>query len=131
MFQPATTALVWAACCLMMAARAVGRGRRIGWWVGMVAAFTLALYSYLFAAFALPAAGVVLLGVLWGWYRERGSRGEGEDGHKVRRNGDRRDDEDPAAGPCAPTDRAHPRHESCRFTILSARNLRSGPPAGL
>ena len=72
MFQPATTALVWAACCLMMAARTPQRGRRIGWWVGMVAAFTLALYSYLFAAFMLPAAGVVLLGVLWGWVRERG-----------------------------------------------------------
>ena len=69
MFQPATTALVWAACCLMMAARTPQRGRRIGWWVGMVAAFTLALYSYLFAAFMLPAAGVVLLGVLWGWVR--------------------------------------------------------------
>ena len=80
MFQPATTALVWAACCLMMAARSVQRGRRIGWWVGMVAAFTLALYSYLFAAFVLPAAGVVLLGGLWGWYRARGLRAGGEDG---------------------------------------------------
>ncbi|MFN8466381.1 MAG: glycosyltransferase family 39 protein [Caldilineaceae bacterium] len=84
MFQPATTALVWAACCLMMATRTVQRGRRIWWWVAMVATFTLALYSYLFAAFMLPAAGVVLLGVLWGWYRERGERGE--------RNGAERDD---------------------------------------
>jgi hypothetical protein len=71
MFQPATTALVWAACCLMMATRTVQRGRRFAWWGGMVAAFTLALYSYLFAAFMLPAAGVVLLGVLWGWVSER------------------------------------------------------------
>ncbi len=87
MFQPATTALVWAAYCLMMACAAPQRGRRLGWWLGMVAAFTLALYSYLFAAFMLPAAGVVLLGVLWEWVRTRRETGrEGEGGHKVRRN---------------------------------------------
>ena len=84
MFQPATTALVWAACCLVMATRTMQRGQRIWWWVGMVAAFTLAMYSYLFAAFMVPAAGVVLLGVLWGWYRREGFAGRGGGAIRVR-----------------------------------------------
>ncbi len=64
MFQPAATALVWGAFCLVAAA-AQGATWRIGWWLAMIAAFTLALYSYLFAAFALPAAGLTLLGLWW------------------------------------------------------------------
>ena len=71
MFQPAATALVWGAFCLVMAGGTISRGRRIGWWLGMVAAFSLALYSYLFAAFALPAAGLVLLEPLVQWLRRR------------------------------------------------------------
>ncbi|MEZ4716614.1 MAG: hypothetical protein R2851_11090 [Caldilineaceae bacterium] len=33
----------------------------MGWWLAMVAALTAALYSYLFSAFVLPAAGFTLL----------------------------------------------------------------------
>jgi 4-amino-4-deoxy-L-arabinose transferase-like glycosyltransferase len=73
MFQPATTALVWAACFLWLASTSMQRHRRIGWWLAMVVAFTLALYSYLFAAFVLPAAGMVLLGPFVRWLRTRGA----------------------------------------------------------
>ena len=34
---------------------------RLGWWAAMVAAWLFAQYSYLFSAFMLPAAGLVLL----------------------------------------------------------------------
>lgn len=71
MFQPAATGLVWGALCLAAACGSPRRLRRLGWWLGMVAAFTLALYSYLFAAFALPAAGLVLLQPLARWWRGR------------------------------------------------------------
>ena len=71
MFQPATTALVWAACFLLLASTTAQRRPRLGWWLAMVAALTVALYSYLFAAFALPAAGLVLLGPLVHWLRTR------------------------------------------------------------
>ena len=65
MFQPAATALVWGAFFQVTALGSSRRFRRWGWWLAMIAAFTLALYSYLFAAFALPAAGIVLLMLLW------------------------------------------------------------------
>jgi 4-amino-4-deoxy-L-arabinose transferase-like glycosyltransferase len=78
MFQPATTALVWAACFLLLAAKTVERSPRLGWWLAMVAAFVLALYSYLFAAFALPAAALVLLGPLVHWLRARRIAAPGE-----------------------------------------------------
>ncbi len=71
MFQPAATALTWSALCLCAACGSPQGARRFGWWLGMVAALTLAVYSYLFAAFALPAAGVVLLAPLWSWWRRR------------------------------------------------------------
>ena len=61
MFQPAATFIVWGGYAL---ARAAGEGdtaRRMGWWLAMVAALTAALYSYLFSAFVLPAAGFTLL----------------------------------------------------------------------
>ncbi len=64
MFQPATMGVVWAACCLAHAWGSAKTSVRTGWWLGMIAAFTLALYSYLFSAFALPAAGLTLL-ALW------------------------------------------------------------------
>lgn len=71
MFQPAATALVWGAFCLQAASGSTRRPRRLLWWIGMIAAFALALYSYLFAAFALPAAGIVLLEPLIRWLRQR------------------------------------------------------------
>ncbi|MBE2238008.1 MAG: glycosyltransferase family 39 protein, partial [Caldilineaceae bacterium] len=64
MFQPATTGLVWAAYCLLRGWQGATRLSRVGWWLGMVAAFTFALYSYLFSALLLPAAGLTLVG-LW------------------------------------------------------------------
>ena len=75
MFQPATTALVWAAYFLLLASTNMQGRRRIGWWLAMVVAFALALYSYLFAAFVLPAAAMVLLGPLVSWFRSRGAPG--------------------------------------------------------
>jgi 4-amino-4-deoxy-L-arabinose transferase-like glycosyltransferase len=71
MFQPAATALTWSALCLCAACGSPQGARRFAWWLGMVAALTLAVYSYLFAAFALPAAGIVLLAPLWSWWRRR------------------------------------------------------------
>ncbi|MCS6827231.1 MAG: glycosyltransferase family 39 protein, partial [Caldilinea sp.] len=64
MFQPATTGVVWAACCLAHAWDGAKAPKRIGWWLGMVVALTFALYSYLFSAFILPAAALTLTG-LW------------------------------------------------------------------
>ncbi len=63
MFQPATTGLVWGAYCLCRAWDASTVRRAVGWWLGMVFALTAALYSYLFSAFLLPAAGLTLLGL--------------------------------------------------------------------
>ena len=68
MFQPATTALVWAAYALQRAWTTPTRATRWLWWLAMIAAFELALYSYLFSAFMLPAAGVAVGG---SWFRER------------------------------------------------------------
>jgi|GEM_PF-571768 len=64
MFQPATTGLVWGAYCLVRGWQSERRWARLGWWLGMIAAFTFALYSYLFSALALPAAGLSLV-ALW------------------------------------------------------------------
>ena len=64
MFQPATTALVWAGCCLFLAWTSERRWPRWGWWLGLVFTLLAALYSYLFSAFVLPAVGLTLL-LLW------------------------------------------------------------------
>lgn len=64
MFQPATTGLVWGAYCLLRGWQGARRWARLGWWLGMIGAFTFALHSYLFSALALPAAGLSLL-ALW------------------------------------------------------------------
>ncbi|MCB0058643.1 MAG: glycosyltransferase family 39 protein, partial [Caldilineaceae bacterium] len=65
MFQPATTGVVWAAYCLARGWQGATIARRLGWWIGLIAAFTFALYGYLFSAFLLPAAGLTLLGLWW------------------------------------------------------------------
>jgi hypothetical protein len=64
MFQPATTAIVWAAYCLLRAWETDHTGRRLGWWLGLALALEFALYSYLFSAFVLPAAGVTLIALV-------------------------------------------------------------------
>jgi 4-amino-4-deoxy-L-arabinose transferase-like glycosyltransferase len=78
MFQPAATGLVWSAYCLLRGWQSERIWRRVGWWLGFVATMTAALYSYLFAAFMLPAAGLTLLALLlldrtepgtWRWSR--------------------------------------------------------------
>lgn len=61
MFQPATTAIVGGATCLWAAWHAPSPRLRLLWWLGMIVALTFALYSYLFSAFVLPAAGLTLL----------------------------------------------------------------------
>ncbi len=61
MFQPATTGGVCAAYCLWRAWEATSPSRALGWWVGFVVALEAALYSYLFSAFLLPAAGLTVL----------------------------------------------------------------------
>ena len=70
MFQPATTALVWGAYCLLRGWQGERPIARLGWWLGMIAALSFALYSYLFSAFVLPAAGLTLAGL---WLGERRS----------------------------------------------------------
>lgn len=70
MFQPATTGIVWAAVCLVGAWNTPQRWPRLAWWLGFSAAMTAALYSYLFAAFVLPAAGFSMLALLWYAHRE-------------------------------------------------------------
>lgn len=64
MFQPAATGLVWGAYCLWRAWEAKTERHALGWWLGMILAFTAALYSYLFSAFLMPAAGLTLVGLL-------------------------------------------------------------------
>ena len=64
MFQPAATAIVWAAYSLFRAGRSPSWPRRWLWWLGMVATLTAALYSYLFSAFVLPAIALLLLAPL-------------------------------------------------------------------
>lgn len=65
MFQPAATGLVWGAYALWRAWQASSQRRAWGWWLGMLIAFTAALYSYLFSAFLMPAAGFTLVGLLF------------------------------------------------------------------
>jgi hypothetical protein len=65
MFQPAATGLVWGGYCLWRAWEAPTHQRSLRWWVGMILAFTAALYSYLFSAFLMPAAGLTLVGLLF------------------------------------------------------------------
>lgn len=69
MFQPATTGIVWAGYALLRGWQGQRALARLGWWVLCVGAFTFALYSYLFSAFVLPAAGLALVG-LWGAERQ-------------------------------------------------------------
>ncbi|MDQ3249957.1 MAG: glycosyltransferase family 39 protein [Chloroflexota bacterium] len=61
MFQPATTGIVWASYALLRAWQSRRAWSRLGWWLGFVVAMEAALYSYLFSAFMLPAAGLTLL----------------------------------------------------------------------
>jgi len=61
MFQPATTGIVWAGYCLARAWQAETSRQRLGWWLGFLLVMEAALYSYLFSAFMLPAAGLALL----------------------------------------------------------------------
>jgi mannosyltransferase len=61
MFQPTTTFIVWGAYAMARAIDEARTGRRLAWWAIMVAGFTAALYSYLFSAFVLPAAGFTVL----------------------------------------------------------------------
>ena len=65
MFQPATTGIVWGAFALWQAWQSQRVMLRLGWWLLMVAAITSALYTYLFSAFILPAAGLTLIALLW------------------------------------------------------------------
>ncbi len=64
MFQPAATALVWAAVALPAAWRSERPLRRLALWLAMALCLLGALYSYLFSALLLPAAGLSLL-LLW------------------------------------------------------------------
>lgn len=64
MFQPTTTALVWAAYTLVRAWGGATVRARLGWWLLLILSFTAALYSYLFSAFLLPAAGLTLLSLV-------------------------------------------------------------------
>ncbi len=61
MFQPATTALVWAGYCLVRGWQGPTGWGRLGWWTACVFTLSWALYSYLFSAFLLPAAGLTLV----------------------------------------------------------------------
>lgn len=73
MFQPATTALVWAAYALLRAWQSPRWLPRLGWWAALGVALLLSLYSYLFSAFVLPAVGLTLA-ALWGDGVLRGRR---------------------------------------------------------
>lgn len=64
MFQPAATALVWAATFQVWAWRGSVWWRRLLLWAGMILCWLAALYGYLFSAFLLPAAGLCLI-LLW------------------------------------------------------------------
>lgn len=65
MFQPATTALVWAGFFLLCAWETAAWPGRWAWWLAFVLALELALYSYLFSALLLPAIGLTLLLLFW------------------------------------------------------------------
>ena len=64
MFQPAATGLVWSAYFLLRGWQSNDWRARLGWWLGFVLTMEAALYSYLFAAFMLPAAGLALIALL-------------------------------------------------------------------
>ncbi len=61
MFQPATTAIVWSSCSLLFAWRRSKDRRRYLWWLLFITTTLAALYSYLFSAFILPAAAMIVL----------------------------------------------------------------------
>jgi hypothetical protein len=61
MFQPAATGVVWAAYFLLRGWQGATWMTRTGWWVGFALALLASLYSYLFSAFVLPAAGLTLI----------------------------------------------------------------------
>jgi uncharacterized membrane protein len=89
MFQPATTALVWVGYCLLRAWQTDQRWQRFGWWVGLILSLEAALYSYLFSAFVLPAAGLTLIGLWLGQARgilrlRSGQAGQGAGGREGR-----------------------------------------------
>lgn len=65
MFQPAATGIVWLAAAMQTAWRTDTRRQRWLWWFVGLVAIEGALYSYLFSAFVLPAAGFTLLALLW------------------------------------------------------------------
>jgi hypothetical protein len=65
MFQPATTGIVWCAYCLWRAWSGERALARALWWAGAVLCIEFALYSYLFSAFVLPAAGLTLAALVW------------------------------------------------------------------
>lgn len=71
MFQLATAAIIWAAYFLVRAWHGTTLKERLRFWLGMVLALEIALYSYLFSAFVLPAAGFTLLGL---WLVQRDGR---------------------------------------------------------
>lgn len=74
MFQPAATAIVWGSYFLVRGSEGESTRRtscnsqfaiRIWFWLGMILSLIYALYSYLFAAFALPGIGLSLLILCW------------------------------------------------------------------
>ncbi|MBX3000759.1 MAG: glycosyltransferase family 39 protein [Caldilineaceae bacterium] len=82
MFQPAATAIIWGIYFLVRGSegarvrgsegantqhelRITNYELHTAHWLGMIAALTYALYSYLFAAFALPGIGLSLLILCW------------------------------------------------------------------
>lgn len=75
MFQPATTCIVWASYCLLCAWQAEKGLSRLGWWLGFIVLIEAAIYSYLFSAFMLPAAGLSLLALLFSANRKPMQKG--------------------------------------------------------
>ncbi len=65
MFQPATTGIVWGALALWCAWQSERLWPRCAWWLLAIMAFGSALYTYLFSAFIMPAAGLSLLLMFW------------------------------------------------------------------
>jgi len=75
MFQPATTGITVGALAFWQAWSAPTWRRQVAWWLLYICATSAALYSYLFSAFLLPAAGLTLFLLPWQapqpnrWYR--------------------------------------------------------------
>lgn len=61
MFQPATTGIMLGAFALWRAWQTPKVGLRLLWWLAFTGGLLFALYSYLFSAFIMPAAGLSLL----------------------------------------------------------------------